>query len=248
MSYSVRFYIEKRRVNEVNGLGNITNALKNCGKHVENPHGENYYEIKVEQHLLTHIDEFIPVEFRMLVKKVCSKVTLVTENYGRFGISGGDTRLPVKIGSSVISYENYKVMIVGTNIELMIKAYLLFCKYNGSTPDYTPTKLEQKLVEAESKFVSSLGENRFLIIKNQKLTEELDDVKSKLEAVEAVKNRMDSALREIMEVTRPKPSIFEDALAFIFDKDARTNSEFSFPNGNPMSVREAKQRGLIKEK
>lgn len=37
-----------------------------------------------------------------------------------------------------------------------------------------------------------------------------------------------------------------EAWAFIVDPEARTNSDFYFPSGNPMSVREARKRGLIK--
>ena len=38
--------------------------------------------------------------------------------------------------------------------------------------------------------------------------------------------------------------IFEDACAFLTDPDARKFSRHKYPNGNGMSVREAKKRGL----
>jgi len=39
--------------------------------------------------------------------------------------------------------------------------------------------------------------------------------------------------------------MIKDAWAFIFDKNARTLSQFTFPNGNLMSIRDAKRAGLI---
>ncbi len=222
--YSVRFYLPNNVIKD-GVLGQITNSLKNNGKFVENPNGEGYYEVKVEQHLLTHLEEFIPFEFQQKIKKVTSKVTMVTENYGRFGISGGDTRIPVKIGSSLISYEQNKVMIVGTNIQLIVKAYLLFCKHNGVMPTYKKISLTQKLEETQQKLAQTLSELKTLSEKNEK---------------------KDKALREIMIATEAKPSILADAFAFIFDKDARVVSEHAYLNGKLMSVREAKKRGLIK--
>lgn len=39
--------------------------------------------------------------------------------------------------------------------------------------------------------------------------------------------------------------LLSDAWAFMTDKDARTNSSYSYPNGYPMSVRDAKKQGLL---
>lgn len=43
-------------------------------------------------------------------------------------------------------------------------------------------------------------------------------------------------------------SMFTDALAFVFDADARRISPFKYPSGNPMSVRDAKKRGYMPSK
>ncbi len=40
-------------------------------------------------------------------------------------------------------------------------------------------------------------------------------------------------------------SLFEDALAFVTNPDARKVSQFKYPSGQPMSVREAKKQGLL---
>jgi hypothetical protein len=40
--------------------------------------------------------------------------------------------------------------------------------------------------------------------------------------------------------------IIKDAFAFICDKEARIPSNIKFPNGRPMSIREAKIKGLFK--
>ncbi|MFA7285431.1 MAG: hypothetical protein WC011_01095 [Candidatus Paceibacterota bacterium] len=39
--------------------------------------------------------------------------------------------------------------------------------------------------------------------------------------------------------------MFEDAIAFIRDPDARVVSQHNYPSGRPMSIREAKRKGLI---
>jgi len=40
--------------------------------------------------------------------------------------------------------------------------------------------------------------------------------------------------------------LFDDAWAFLSNPEARTVSQFKYPNGMPMSVRYAKKEGLIK--
>jgi len=40
-------------------------------------------------------------------------------------------------------------------------------------------------------------------------------------------------------------AMFADAFAFVTDPNARTISRFTYPNGNAMSVRDAKKKGLI---
>ena len=42
-----------------------------------------------------------------------------------------------------------------------------------------------------------------------------------------------------------KDGIVQDAIAFVMDPDARTISEFKYPSGRPMSVREAKRNSLM---
>lgn len=40
-------------------------------------------------------------------------------------------------------------------------------------------------------------------------------------------------------------NLLEDVIAFVRDPDARKVSRFLFPNGNPMSIRDAKKKGLM---
>lgn len=178
MSYSVRFYFDKDKANQkTDAIGDITNSAKNLGKFVE----PNYYEFKTEHHLLAHPEEFIPFEFQQLIRPFTTKITLVTENLSYFGMRAGrgssesfnysrSSRVPAQIGSSRISFDDDSVMIVGKKLDLMIKAYLLFCKYDGYMPDFKEEKDEQRIQELRGKWVASLSKNKELEEKLRKLT------------------------------------------------------------------------------
>lgn len=170
MSYSVRFYIDGKKSS--NGLGEITNSAQNFGKFIESSQGDNYYEFKTESHLMAHPDEFIPIKFQEKIRPLVTKVTMVTKNYGRYGINGGDTRVPVLIGSSIVSLEQSDVMIVGRSIKLIVKAYLLFCKYNGKMPDYQEIQAQQRETELRKKYNDAL-------LKIKELEEKLKNVTEK---------------------------------------------------------------------
>lgn len=161
MAYSVRFYIDNKKI-PAYSLEEVTVSHKKFGKFVPE---ENYFEFKVENHLMAHPDEFIPLDFQQKIRKLVTKVTMQTSNYGRYGINGGDTRVPVLIGSSLISFERNEVMIVGKNFKLMVKAYMLFCKYNGQLPDYQESQKKQKFNELQRCYAEQLKENRNLISK-----------------------------------------------------------------------------------
>jgi len=158
MAYSVRFYIDNKKIPDYS-LEEVTVAQKKFGKFFPE---ENYFEFKVENHLMAHPDEFIPADFQRKIRKLVTKVTMQTSNFGRYGINGGDTRVPVLIGTSMISLENNSVMVVGKNFNLMVKAYLLFCKYNGQMPDYQKLQSDQKLKELEKSYAEQLKVNRSL--------------------------------------------------------------------------------------
>lgn len=75
------------------------------------------------------------------------------------------------------------------------------------------------------------------------LDRELDSLK-KMNEPEVAKNSEHSLLAKT--AVGQKPNVFKDGFAFMYYQDARVVSSFNFPNGNPMSVRGAKSRGLIK--
>lgn len=40
-------------------------------------------------------------------------------------------------------------------------------------------------------------------------------------------------------------ALIADAIAFVRDPEARIASNFTYPNGNPMSIRDARKKGLM---
>ncbi len=51
-------------------------------------------------------------------------------------------------------------------------------------------------------------------------------------------------IRAIIDAMKP---MVEDAIVFIVDPEARAISEFKYLNGNPMSVRDARRNGLMRD-
>lgn len=218
MAYSVRFYL--RDGIDIEDQMDSLGLIESIGKVAIAKDGSVYIEIKTEFHLLAHLDEFIPANLRREFYKLTKKVTLRTENHVCLGLKK-DTLPPTRIGSSVISVDHNKVMMVGTRIELMIKAYLLFCKYDGVVPDFKDKEVEQKLGELGKAIKDLDAKYREALKESRQLAAELSVYKDTY-----------------------KTNIFMDAFAFLFDKDARKASGLYFPSGRPMSVREAKARNL----
>ena len=50
---------------------------------------------------------------------------------------------------------------------------------------------------------------------------------------------------EIKDFLRGYREMAECAIAYVRDPEARTNSGYKYPNGNPISVREARKLGLM---
>ena len=165
MAVSVRFNLDPIKVKaEKEVLTKIAESFKDLGKLVD----LNYFEIKTERHLLTHPEYYIPFEFQQKMRPFVTNITLITDNNSYYGMKGArphdssyrfdlSVRISAQIGSSRISYEDEKIMIVGKNLAIMIKAYFLYCKHDGTMPDYQKMQREQKENEFQNKYKEALS-------------------------------------------------------------------------------------------
>ena len=148
MSYSVRFYLKNN--------GAIKAQIGN-GKVSDD---KSYIEYKIEKHFFGYPEEFISKKVQATLAPFTEKITLMADEFGveQKAFSG-------EVLGHTISYEDCRIMVLGTDLMAMIDACVVFRNSRGEIQKHFADikELEAKLAEANisiSRLVQQLEEKK----------------------------------------------------------------------------------------